>query len=128
MFCVALLSACAGSQTDGPVAIKTDTHSNVICQGVGFRGLLVADPTWGLAFLAEKSGSPQTFQIVWPPGYSGRRDGGQIVIYDAQGRVAAREGDQVVSGNPPTSDEVVHPCAPIEIVPPSPDAAAVRPA
>jgi hypothetical protein len=123
--CALLLGACSASATDGPVAIKTATHSGGVCQIVGWGGVLVADPTWGLAVMGTEPGSDEPpnshrFGVVWPPGYTARREQGVVVVLDAEGRVAAREGQTMISGNPPTSDGVVHPCAPIEIVPPTP--------
>ena len=114
-----MVSACSFSFLDGPVAIRTDTHDPGACLLVGFGGVLIADPTWGLALLGTDPGSTEPpnshrFGVVWPRGYSARREHGTILLVDSDGKVVAREGDTVVMGNPPAND-VVHPCPPIEV-------------
>ena len=97
----ALLVACS---SDGQVVIKTDPNS-APCLLVGFGGVLVADPTYRLAL--------QGTGVIWPRGYSARRLAGKIEILDSRGYVVAREGDNVIMGNPPNN--VVEPCIPIEV-------------
>ena len=97
----ALLVACS---SDGQVVIKTDPNS-APCLLFRFGGVLVADPTYGLAL--------QGTGVIWPRGYSARRLAGKIEILDERGYVVAREGDNVIMGNPPNN--VVEPCIPIEV-------------
>ena len=99
-----LLVSC--SAPDESVVIQTDSQSYNDCLLVGFGGVLVADPTYGLAL--------QGTGVIWPTGYSARREGGKIVLLDPAGNSVAREGDLVSMGNPPDNG-VVHPCTPIEV-------------
>ena len=52
--------------------------------------------------------------VIWPVGYSARREGGKIVLLNPAGNIVAREGDLVSMGNPPENG-IVHPCTPIEV-------------
>lgn len=71
------------------------------CEMLPARGVLVADPTWGLALMGtDASGAPHRFGVVWPDVYSARRERGTVVLLEASGSVVAREGDPVVLDSP----------------------------
>jgi len=115
-----LVAACAsmpsGPQaTDGPVAIHTNPMSGVPCLLVNRGGVLVADPTWGLALAGtDEQGNRRTYGVLWPRGWTARREAGVIVLVGLYGAVLAREGDTVVldaaGGDPLT------PCTTIQVV------------
>lgn len=54
-------------------------------------GTLVADPSFGLAL--QNDGYRDG--VVWPYGYSARRESGVIVLLGPSGAVVAREGDRI---------------------------------
>ena len=71
------------------------------CELLPARGMLVSDPTWGLALIGtDASGGPHRYGVVWPDVYSARREGGTVILLDESGNVVAREGDQVVLLSP----------------------------
>ena len=53
------------------------------------RRLLVADPTVGTAL---RSDDGTTIPATWPPGYTGRRFGSDVMVYDAEGNLRAVTG------------------------------------
>jgi hypothetical protein len=90
---VLLLSACSVS-ADGPVAIRTNSIAGRACLLVSETGTLAADPTWGLAFMGkDDAGQAHRYGVVWPHGYSARREQGTILLLDGSGGVVAREGE-----------------------------------
>lgn len=96
MSVVLLAGACSLGSADGPVPIQTNPMSGT-CLLVNTYGRLVADHTWGLALAGtDQSGNPHTYGVVWPRGYSARREQDTIVLLDSSGNVVAQEGDQVV--------------------------------
>ena len=89
-----LLSGCGLFGTGDPVAIlvaSVDSFDGATCflPIVEDRRLLVADPTSGTALRSEDG---TTIPATWPPGYTGRRFGSDVTIYDAQGIVVAATG------------------------------------
>lgn len=73
------------------------------CPGALIEGPLIADSRWGIA-LDDTAGFVR--KVLWPYGYSARRDE-RVVLLDESGRVVAGEGDLVsigggeISGNGP---------------------------
>jgi hypothetical protein len=115
MLAAVLVASCA--VLDGPVAIKTDPLSGGVCLLVPAPGVLVADSTWGLALQgSDRAGQRHRFGVIWPHGYTARRESGTVVLLDEQGELVAHEGDNVVL------DAAIHdpltPCTDIQIVPP----------
>ena len=106
-----LLSGCSLFLSGDPVTIVTDTKheydgSDLSCWlGIGEDSvLLVADPDFGTA-LAGRDGT-RGVPAIWPPGYTGRRDGSEVKVYDPHGSLVARTGrryyiDWVSSGGTP---------------------------
>jgi hypothetical protein len=83
--------ACTAVAPVGSVAIQTMPELTV-CEAARIHGVLAADPHYGLGFKADGGVSP----VVWPHGYSARRESdGIVVLVDAAGNVAAREGDRI---------------------------------
>jgi hypothetical protein len=110
-----LLVACSSTAADGPVALRT-REPNQICAAARVGGVLVADPTYGLAF-----GNPGYVQgAIWPYGYSARRESGAVVLIDPSGHVIAREGDRIVAAGGSADDDAVNVDCDIEVNP-SPD-------
>ena len=82
------------------------------------QGVLIGDPNWGLALRSTLNTTVgKTYGVVWPPGYSARREQGVTLLVGSGGGVVAREGDalQMAPGN--EEDGVVYPCEPITSVP-----------
>ena len=87
----ALLLAACSSPPVGPVTIQTMAE-NPVCAAARVAGVLVADPHYGLAFKADGG----VRGVVWPYGYSARRESdGIVVLIDPAGVVVAREGDRI---------------------------------
>lgn len=73
-------------------------------------GVLAPEPTYGLGPSNEAG---QVVGVIWPFGYSARRDAEGTVLFDRLGRALAREGDRVrMAGWVDSRDGVAHPCAP----------------
>jgi hypothetical protein len=81
-----------GTPSDGPVTIRTESQPSTVCMNALVSGVLVADPTYGLALR-----NPDYVQgVIWPFGYTARRESGVIVLIDPSGHVIAHEGDTIV--------------------------------
>ena len=109
LFLSVVIAGC--SIPDGPVAIKTESGKggDGPCLLVGgVEGVLVAEPTWGLTMAG--------IGVIWPHGYTARREQGKILLFDRTGNIAAREGDKVNMGNP-VMNGVTTPCTPIHVLP-----------
>lgn len=61
--------------------------------------------------LAIDIGDGQPIGIAWPYGWDARREGETAVVYDAEGRMFAREGDHIELAGGHTSKFLSHPCA-----------------
>lgn len=79
-------------------------------------GFLAADATFGLG-VRDREGN--FTGVVWPFGYSARRDANGTVLVDRLGRTLAREGDLVAMAGSVGIDLVQYPCfePELEIVP-----------
>jgi hypothetical protein len=108
---VALLAdACGSIPSDGPVTLRTAPVSPV-CQAARLSGILVADPTYGLAL--KRGGTVNG--VVWPDGFSAQRGAGVVVLIDPAGHVVAREGDFIAAAGAVGADGLSHPCANIHV-------------
>ncbi len=115
LFAIALLTAACSGPSDGPVSIQTNAHLDRICPLIPMYGVLVADETWGLAFQSvDDSGNRHRFGVVWPHGYSARREHGVISLIAANSDLVAREGDRVVLDANASSDPI-YPCGGVEL-------------
>jgi hypothetical protein len=94
------------------VALRTEPRP-LVCPAARIGGTLVADPRFELGF----AGNGYEYGVVWPHGYSARREHGVVVLIDAAGDVVAREGDRMVAGGTETDDGVGHPCFGIQVEP-----------
>jgi hypothetical protein len=63
--------------------------------------------------LADATGA--THRVVWPDGYSVRRDGVALVLVDRFGTVKAREGQDVQFGGGIMSDGLAHACGDVTV-------------
>jgi len=72
------------------------------CPEALIEGTLVADERWGMA-LAGTDGLRR--KVLWPHGYTARREAGGLVLYDVGGSVVAREGDVVSIGGGETGSD-----------------------
>lgn len=84
--------------TQAPVPAGTPAA----CPAALIEGTLVADERWGMA-LAGTDGIRR--KVLWPHGYTARREAGGLVLYDAGGSVVAREGDVVSIGGGETGSD-----------------------
>ena len=66
--------------------------------------------------LEDETGA--THPVVWPDGYSVRRDGDVLVLTDRFGTVKARVGDPVQMGGGVGTDDRFHGCGDVVIVQP----------
>jgi hypothetical protein len=107
-----MLAGCAPAI--GPVAIQTQAPQS-ICAAARVGGTLVADPDYGLGYKADGG----TRGVVWPHGYSARREqDGIVVLIDPSGRIVAREGDSIESAGTWKGDpEIALPCGELEVNP-----------
>jgi hypothetical protein len=108
---VMLAAACAAPV--GPVALITQPPTNV-CLTARVGGVLVEDPTYGLAI---SSSDGHVGGTVWPNGFSAWRDEeGIVVLTSPGGQVVAREGDRIESAGHTEDDGTAYPCADIRTV------------
>jgi hypothetical protein len=84
-----VLSGC--SPMDGPVTIRTQSQPLTVCDQARVGGTLVGDSTYGLAL--QNPGYRNG--VVWPYGYTARRESGVILLIGPAGVVVAREGDRI---------------------------------
>ena len=90
------VAACGPSAVDPSavperVVLLTRDPSVIGCPANVVHGPLVVDIKAGTAIIDNGVRKP----IRWPPGYSGRRSGGEIEILDASGTVVGRTGTVV---------------------------------
>ena len=100
--------ACASAGCS--VAIRTEPApggSNFICEAAFIGGVLAADPADGLGLRGETRG---VASVVWPFGYSARRESSGIVLLDRSGQKVAREGDTVAMAGALGDDGTAYPC------------------
>ena len=90
-----LVSGCGLLAFGDPVAIVTDTKHDYGTEGLScWLGIgegpvdLVADEEFGTVLGYSNRAAP----AVWPPGYTGRRDGSEVKVYDPQGNLVATTG------------------------------------
>ncbi len=94
--------ACA---TQEPVALRTGSAE---CYD-GALGDLAFDPATG-SITFDTGGGQELVQ--WPSGYTGRRSGSQVEIFNGKGRVLYRTGTRVgLMGEPDSGDDVYPVCA-----------------
>jgi hypothetical protein len=103
-----------GAPTPGPVALQTQAPSDV-CAMARVGGVLIADPTYGLAFGGDL---PFVMGVIWPYGYSARRgDDGVVALIDPDGQVLAREGDRIEAAGAYGNEYVEYPQCDLRVVP-----------
>jgi hypothetical protein len=108
-----LIAGCTSAPI-GSVAIQTSAPAT-ICATARVSGILVADPTYGLAFMRDGGARG----VIWPNGYSARREkDGVVVLIDPSGHVVAREGDRVSSAGAFGEPDIALPCGEITVSPP----------
>ncbi|MGW4049957.1 hypothetical protein ACWENA_03940 [Streptomyces sp. NPDC004779] len=130
----AAITACGGAGTgsrEGAVpspvkAANADSRATaherpaprIITRGAGdgfpslyahLSGTLVVTRDNCLAVSSSRSGEPTA--VVWGHGWSVRAEKGEAAVYDADGRLFAREGDQVGLGGGSTGRFAGEPCA-----------------
>jgi hypothetical protein len=87
LFAVALLGCGSAGE---PVSLLT---SAAPCYLDWTLGLLSVDPTYGTQVKDEGGDPPGSVSVVmWPPGYTGRRDGAEVSVLDPNGAVVATTG------------------------------------
>ena len=74
-------------------------------------GVLTASGTDLL--LTDDTGTPD--DVVWPDGYSVRRDGDALVLVNRFGFVMAREGDRIDVGGGVMTDDRFHGCGDVVV-------------
>lgn len=113
---VSLLSvACAPPSANGcgpgscAFAIKTSEEAaGGACPMMAIIGVIAPHPTTGLG-LRNEAGVVNG--VIWPFGYSARRDAEQIILFDPEGDKLARDGDRIqMAGWINFTDGVAHPC------------------
>jgi hypothetical protein len=78
------------------------------CPLMAILGVMVRDPTYGLGLRNEAG---RTVGVIWPFGYSARRDEVGTILFNPRGQALAREGDSVrMAGWIDSGDHVAHPC------------------
>jgi hypothetical protein len=53
--------------------------------------------------------------VVWPYGYSARRESGVVLLIDASGRILARQGDRIRSSGSYGENNVALPCGDLQV-------------
>lgn len=105
------VAACA------PVALRTQQAATNACMDALAGGALVASPTTGLGI----GSAGHVIDVLWPFGYSARREVSGIVLLDAKGVPVAHEGDLIQMGGGLGRDDVWEACpGSIAVVAPAP--------
>jgi hypothetical protein len=68
------------------------TNGEVGCFTNAAEGPLTVDPKWGTAITDEGVNGGFTAPVMWPPRYTGRRVGSEVVVLDSRGNVVATTG------------------------------------
>ena len=110
-----LVAGCA--LIDGPVAIRTRAQPNTVCMAARVGGILVADPTFGLAFKNSDDDLEYVNGAVWPYGFSARRENGVILLIGPGGQVVAHEGDRMQAAGGSVGDDAVNVDCDISVLP-----------
>ena len=85
----------------------TPGSPNSICEAAFIGGVLVPDPTNGLGLRGETHG---VASVVWPFGYSARRESSGIALLDRSGQIVAREGETISMVGAWGNDGTAYPC------------------
>jgi len=101
LFSVAAIALLALVVAGCTVQLRTDSRPRDACDDALASGRLVTDARSGLA-LATNGGD--VTPILWPFGWSARREMSSVVLLDGTGKVVAREGDLVQVGGGLGSD------------------------
>jgi hypothetical protein len=83
-------------------------------------GILVADPTFGLALKNSDEDSEYVDGAIWPFGFSARREHGVILLIGQAGQVVAREGDRIRAAGGSAGDDAVNVDCNITVLPGEP--------
>ena len=107
--------ACAGSECTVHLQTQPSPHPGEACEAARIGGVLTADADWGLGLKSYST----VDGVLWPFGYSARREPVGIVLVDRSGRIVAREGDRIAMAGFQSDDRVNHPCyePDLEVVP-----------
>ncbi len=70
-------------------------------------GFLATNDAFGLGVLDRQG---KFAGVIWPFGFSARREPGAVVLVDRSGRIVARQGDLVVMAGTVGEDGVQVPC------------------
>ena len=93
------------------VSLRTRTEPAGACPLMAIGGVLRTDFNWGLGV----EGGGKLFGVVWPYGYTARRDADGVALVDRDGRRIAKEGDSIMMAGTIGSDGVLHPCDPPDL-------------
>jgi len=85
------------------------------CRLARVGGTVALDRNVGVG-LRDRNG--ETHRVLWPFGFTAYRDFEGVKLVDGDGRIVAREGDEIATAGFRDDDGVAHPCGPIEIVQP----------
>lgn len=108
--CSLALGVAGCTVVSGPVPLRTrpnPPYANEVCEMGSIGGVLAPDPTYGLGL--RNSGGAVT-GVVWPFGYTARREPGDIILLNRLGRIVAREGEHLTLAGGWDDDGVAHPC------------------
>jgi hypothetical protein len=111
------LSACGPGE---PVDLMTadEVYANEPnqpgCYTSGTEGELVVDERAGTAILEDPpySTSGRRVIVIWPPGYTARRSGSEVEVFNRDGKTKAKTGTHVnlMGGYPPHPEEAFLAC------------------
>jgi hypothetical protein len=116
------LAACAGADITSEAAyslISVPTQEPAppgtppACPAALITGRLVADARWGIA-LDDPAGFVR--EVIWPHGYTARRDA-RLVVLNESGQIVAGEGDLLaIGGGEVNSDGAWLACGGISVI------------
>jgi hypothetical protein len=101
----ALLACTTKAPPGDPVQLLTGTmpFGADECDGGGNAAVLLVDREYGTALAAYGMFDNDTTRapVMWPPGFTGRQVGSEVVVVDPEGNIVATTGQSYVfSGNP----------------------------
>lgn len=106
---IAMAMSVAACSLAPAVALRTAPAPAQACMDALIGGTLARHPQSGLGIT---SADGQSTPVEWPFGYTARAEGDRIALLDAEGRVVAREGDQIQVGGG-FGTNLWHACGPV---------------
>ncbi len=92
LLAVAVIGGCSSLGAPVDIAIRDDPFTPN-CHTSFTIGTLIADDTAGTAIVEDGSSGNRTLPVLWPDGFTARRLGDVIEVFNQDGKSLARTGE-----------------------------------